>query len=475
MRRERDRPNFAAGTLGPLAPDSDAGGDDDTDLLARRSAQILILGAGVVTVLNSLLTPLPTVNVRALFLTGVATALASVLVPMLPWTKHPQVVSYGIVVASIGALVATDGWHHYSRSDAAIAVYPIFFILVIAFAGLTQPRGTASVVAAISGVALCWILQHGGHSSAALQCIAVTVPAAAILGEVLSWSYGRALRLANLDARRRGALEALVAGSSSLQGALTPEESERIVIATADSMFGGTETRLTLAEAGVSPPTEDDAGYSTQSRELRINLRGQAGIVATITTIVSEPDSFMLDAARLYSQHIGTRLEQLRVIHALTDAATHDSLTGIPNRRAADNTLHSVSAGDIVLVADLDHFKVINDSLGHKTGDDVLQQFGEYLRRAIRPTDFAARYGGEEFLIVCRNAERKAAPLIANRLLDGWRAQRPLVTFSLGYSAHEPGDSVELTVEHADLALYEAKRAGRDCAREYQAVQQAPA
>jgi diguanylate cyclase (GGDEF)-like protein len=457
----------------PLARDFGAGPNADTHLLARRSAQILILGAGIVTILNSLLTPLPTVNVRALFLTGVATALSSALVPALPWTRHPRAMSYAIVVAAIAALVGTDGWHHYSRSDAAIAVYPMFFVLVIAFAGLTQPRGTATVVAAISGVALGWNLQHGGHSSAALQCIAVTVPAAAILGEVLSWSYGRARSLGDLDGRRRGALEALVAGSSSLQGALTPEESEQIVIATADAMFGGTDTRYIAAEPGLSAPEDDDAEYSTESGELRIHLRGQAGIVATLTTVVGEPDSFILDAARLYSQHIGTRLEQLRVIHALTDEATHDALTGIPNRRAADNTLDSVSAGDIVFLADLDHFKAINDSLGHKAGDDVLQQFGEFLRQAIRPTDFASRYGGEEFLIVCRNAQPKSASIIANRILDGWRAQRPLVTFSLGYSAHQPGDPVELTVEHADMALYDAKRAGRDCAREYQAIQQA--
>jgi diguanylate cyclase (GGDEF)-like protein len=475
MRREHDRPDLAADTAGPLAPDFGTDRSVDSHLLARRSAQMLVFGAGVVTVLNSLLSPLPSVNVRALFITGAVTALASLLMPILPWTMHPRFVSYGVVVASIAALVGTDHWHHYSRSDAAIAVYPMFFVLVIAFAGLTQPRGTATVVAGLSGVALVWILQQGGHSSAALQCIAVTVPAAAMLGEVLSWAYGRALRFADLDARRRMALEALVAGSSRLQGAVTAQESEDIVIGTADALFGGTETRFALAEPGLDPIDESDAEYTTQSRELRINLRGQTGIVATLTTVVSEPDSFMLDAARLYSQHIGTRLEQLRVIHALTDEATQDSLTGIANRRAAETTLDSIATGDIVFVADLDHFKVINDSLGHKAGDDVLQQFGEYLRRAVRPTDFAARYGGEEFLIVCRDADREAAPMIANRLLNGWRAQRPLVTFSLGYCAHELGDPVDTTVEHADMALYEAKRAGRDCARAYEATQQAPA
>jgi diguanylate cyclase (GGDEF)-like protein len=472
MPRRHDPAKAAVDTFDSLAPNRYVPYSDDPNLLARRSAQVLILGAGLVTVLNSVLTPLPTVNVRALFFTGAATALLSFVVPALPWANHSRAVGYGIVVASIGALVGTDGWHHYSRSDAAIAVYPIFFVLVIAFAGLTQQRGTATVVAALSGVALFWLLQHGGHSSAALQCLAVTVPAAAILAEVISWAYGRALRLGNLDARRRIALEALVAGSSNLQRAVTAQESEQIVIETAEVMFCGNHTRFAVATPAMSQP-DDDAVYTTESRELRINLRGQAGIVATIATAVGEPDSFMLDAARLFSQHIGTRLEQLRVIHALTDEATHDALTGIANRRAADTTLRSISSGDIVFLADLDQFKVVNDSLGHKTGDDILQQFGDYLRSAVRPADFAARYGGEEFLIVCRNAESGAAPIVANRLLDGWRAMRPLVTFSLGYSIHEHGDPVELTVEHADMALYEAKRQGRDCAHEYQAIRQA--
>src|SRR4051812_5528485 len=133
MRHDRDRTNCGDDAPGSPAPDRGTQGHDDAHLLARRSAQILILGAGIVTVFNSLLTPLPTVNVRALFFTGAATALASLLVPKLPWANHPCAVSYGIVVTSVAALVGTDGLHHYSRSDAAIAVYPMFFVLVIAF------------------------------------------------------------------------------------------------------------------------------------------------------------------------------------------------------------------------------------------------------------------------------------------------------------------------------------------------------
>jgi diguanylate cyclase (GGDEF)-like protein len=444
--------------------------------LASRSAQVLLFGAGLVTVVNASVSYLQGVNVGALRVTGLVTMAASLVVPFMPFRNHGRLVSYGIVVAALVALVGTDHLHHYSRSDSALAVYPIFFILVIAWAGLTQPRGTAVVVACLSGVALAWLLRSGGHASAVSECIAVTVPAAAILGEVISWTYGRALRLARLDAARREALEALVAGASQLQGALTAEESEAIVIKTAADMFSGRATRFELSDHTVDDgPAIDDASYDRSTHELRIRLRGQSGVIGTVVTVVDQPDTFALDAARLYSQHIGTRLEQLRVIDALSDAATHDALTGIGNRRAAQDSIANLQPGDAVFVLDLDHFKTINDSLGHQTGDAVLTQFGNYLRTSTRPSDAIARYGGEEFLLISHATSDTAAELIANRLLDGWREQRPLVTFSIGYSVHAAGDDTAVTVERADMALYQAKREGRDRAVRFTSLTQADA
>jgi diguanylate cyclase (GGDEF)-like protein len=442
--------------------------DAERATLAARSAQALICGAGLVTLANTVLSPLYSVNVGALRFTGAMTVAASFGVPMLPWAKRGRLVSYSVVVAVIAALVATDRWHHYSRNDSAIAVYPIFFILVIAWAGLTQPRGTATIVAVLSGGALAWLLASGGHGDAAWQCVVLTVPAAAILGEVVSWAYGRAVRLGRLDAYRRTALEALVLGASRLQGALTADESETIVVATATGMFSGHDTRFeTTAPTIDDGPEHDDARYEPTTRELRIRVRGQSGVLGTLTTTVDQPDSFLLDAARLYSQHIGTRLEQLRVIDALTDAATHDALTGLENRRAAQANIQILQPGDAVFILDLDHFKTINDSLGHQAGDQVLMQLGEYLRAFTRPTDTVARYGGEEFLLISHATTRESARHIANRLLDGWRAQRPLVTFSIGYTTHTEHDPPEVTIEHADTALYQAKDHGRDRAHQY--------
>jgi diguanylate cyclase (GGDEF)-like protein len=416
-----------------------------------------------VTVVNATLSPLRGVDVGALRVTGLVTMGSSLLVPLLPWRRHSRAVSCGITVAAIVALLGTDHWHHYSRNESAMAVYPIFFILTIAFAGLTQRRGAATGVALVSGGALVWLLVSGGRGSVAWQCAAVTVPAAAILGEVVSWAYGRALALGRVDASRRRALEALVEGTSQLQGALTAAESEAIVVDIAQAMFSGRDTRYEQGapELGDGPDALD-IHYEPSGRELSIRLRGHAGVLGTVRTTVDMPDTFMVDVARLYSQQVGSRLEQLRVIDALTSDATHDALTGLANRRAAEANVASLQRGDAVFMVDLDYFKSVNDSLGHQSGDRVLVEFGEYLKDALRPTDFVARYGGEEFVIVCPHSTAEGADLIANRLLDGWRERRPIVTFSVGYSIHDVASTPQATLERADTALYEAKRGGRD-------------
>jgi diguanylate cyclase (GGDEF)-like protein len=152
--------------------------------------------------------------------------------------------------------------------------------------------------------------------------------------------------------------------------------------------------------------------------------------------------------------------------------ALHDPLTDLPNRallrERLETALGRVHAGEqlAVLYLDLDHFKTVNDSLGHQSGDRVLTQLGDYLRIATRPTDAICRYGGEEFLLIS-HAVRGGAAQVAERLLDGWRATRPLATFSVGYAIHETGVTADVTLEHADLALYEAKRDGRNCVRAF--------
>ncbi len=162
---------------------------------------------------------------------------------------------------------------------------------------------------------------------------------------------------------------------------------------------------------------------------------------------------------------------------ALKEQALKDSLTGLWNRRAIFSMLEREICRaqrdrlSITLVMiDLDHFKDINDTHGHLTGDDVLREVAGRLVDLMRPYDFAGRYGGEEFLIVLPSC----SPHNGVQRAEGFRrvvAERPVptaigplsVTCSLGVAAFDEAMTPEDLIHRADEALYRAKRQGRNC------------
>ena len=172
----------------------------------------------------------------------------------------------------------------------------------------------------------------------------------------------------------------------------------------------------------------------------------------------------------LQEQLVAAR-EQLRM------QATHDSLTGLFNRAAILEALEREVVRSnrerhpmAVIMADIDHFKDINDTYGHPVGDAVLQETARRMLASFRVYDFVGRYGGEEFLVVVPSSELPMAVELAERLRQQISTQ-PVnvggtmihVTLSLGVAASGAGanQSVQL-LHHADEALYAAKRAGRN-------------
>ncbi|HZH44818.1 MAG TPA: diguanylate cyclase [Lysobacter sp.] len=150
-----------------------------------------------------------------------------------------------------------------------------------------------------------------------------------------------------------------------------------------------------------------------------------------------------------------------------------DPLTGVLNRRAWREHMHALIAaradrGLTVLFLDIDHFKWVNDRLGHEGGDRVLQVFVEVLRQALREQDLVGRYGGEEFVVGLMATDTSGACAIADRIRSGLRARSETVgagmplTVSIGVATLGPREQLDDVLRRADGALYAAKDAGRD-------------
>jgi diguanylate cyclase (GGDEF)-like protein len=169
--------------------------------------------------------------------------------------------------------------------------------------------------------------------------------------------------------------------------------------------------------------------------------------------------------------------EQVVVLESLSKQATHDPLTGLFNRRYLDQILygelaHALQSGSFVgiLMADVDHFKQINDRYGHKAGDIMLQSLGELMKSCVRTGDIVCRYGGEEFVIIMPGASeqtvRKRAEEIRSKFQElclVFEGHEIHATISLGaaiFPLH--GSDVDEVFVHADRAMYRAKQEGRN-------------
>ena len=151
-------------------------------------------------------------------------------------------------------------------------------------------------------------------------------------------------------------------------------------------------------------------------------------------------------------------LELLDRPSSLARDASIDALTGLANRRTLRRALGRLRPDETVVTIDLDHFKAINDSLGHSEGDKILQLFGRTLAATSRAAEQVGRYGGEEFVVILAGsgAERFLA-----RLRIEWMRARPYpVTFSAGVASADPQPMKAL--QAADRALHRAKQSGRN-------------
>ncbi|MFH5879655.1 GGDEF domain-containing protein [Arthrobacter sp. NA-172] len=170
-----------------------------------------------------------------------------------------------------------------------------------------------------------------------------------------------------------------------------------------------------------------------------------------------------------------TTLSNEQLINGLNERATRDGLTGLLNRTAfmelADQEIHRLhTSGSVstLILADLDHFKALNDSHGHAAGDAAIQAFAAACQESVRHTDLIGRYGGEEFTILLPGASLESAGIVASEISRRLAAAKspegityPTVSYGIAPSSIAGAEVAHMIVA-ADKALYEAKSLGRN-------------
>ena len=208
----------------------------------------------------------------------------------------------------------------------------------------------------------------------------------------------------------------------------------------------------------------------------RVNHKTKEGKIIPIwltVTVVRDDKENILNYIAIY-----TNLEEIIEMEEKADfLAYHDTLTKLPNRAHVEKELTDIfelariaEEKVAVLFVDLDRFKVINDTLGHHIGDEMLVVLSSRLKRVVKESDFLARFGGDEFVVVMNAvSEKRDAGLVAEKILAVIR--EPIIvgdyhlntTASIGIALFpEDGEEISNVVKHADAAMYHAKDKGKD-------------
>lgn len=201
-----------------------------------------------------------------------------------------------------------------------------------------------------------------------------------------------------------------------------------------------------------------------------VSIVGRAtGVVHTVRS--GRPfDEVERDRIEAVARQAGQRVGMLRATQQAELQASTDPLTGLYNRRSMENAVRALVRDHVpfaVAICDLDHFKMLNDTYGHDTGDRALRVFARTLRNTVRAGDLVSRHGGEEFVVVLPFSDAEAAADVLDRVRlelamavsDG---RTPAFTVSVGVADTGEIDGYEALLNLADERLLAAKRAGRD-------------
>jgi diguanylate cyclase (GGDEF)-like protein/PAS domain S-box-containing protein len=285
---------------------------------------------------------------------------------------------------------------------------------------------------------------------------------------------------------RHDALEAMMAKVADGMMLLDPDGTIRSWNAAAGTLFGYAMSEIIGRNVSILVPEElREANIAATGRFL---ATGQSNIVekGNLNYPALRKDGSRFELEFAVTRMSGGPTPQLVVVfrditerkaaeQRLAQLALHDPLTGLPNRANFEQHLADAlarrrrSGGQLALmVLDVDHFKKVNDSLGHAAGDLLLIAFAQRLQGALREIDLVARLGGDEFTLVVEGLKDSGdAVAVADKVIATMRdpidvdGQALSISTSIGIALHREGDTAQTLMQRADKAMYQAKRAGR--------------
>lgn len=449
-------------------------------------------------------------RVGSVLAVAAATLVAAAVIAVLPWARWPHRATLTAVVPAMALIGAA-----YVLDLVPVRSYGVIFVLLFAWIGVHHPPRTAVILAPLLAVGYALpIVLTDTQPPLDVRALVFATAVGVLVGETIAHNVassaaarerarraarsfatvGRATsRLVTLEAE--GVLDTVVDTVIELgydgvnlsmlnrgTGTFHPEHPRGIAEAYTTAEFPLDAGLTGLVVRTGEPVVVDDYRTSPLGLEairasgartaIGVPVVADGQIVAVLLALVGRVRPVQdedLEALKTLAAHAGAALSALRKLEAEQHLAAAnalesrtDPLTGIANRRRAQELLAELSPGDAVALLDLDRFKAVNDTLGHAAGDQLLREFALFLAAHIRAGDHLARFGGEEFLIVLPKTPISGAALLLERLRRRWEDTVPTATFSAGAAEHEDGDYAPATLARADVALYQAKDGGRN-------------
>src|SRR3954468_20498095 len=432
---------------------------------ARAAAALLIAGAGLVAL--SLLLPHPSGgDTAALTLTAAAMAVAGVLCSLLVG-RIPR----GAVHLFLGAIVATTALLMF-ESGIAVGQYGTIFVWATLISSYYFPRRIAALHLAwlllVYGVALLEVESTAGYSPLTRWFFTLVS-----LGVVMLLTTAIVARRARADARARRFFDLSrdMLCTANMDGYFV----EMNDAWTQSLGYSVEELRAVPFVERVHPDdrerTEAEAaalfdGAETLSFENRYLAKDGTWHWLRWSSQVAADESLIYARATDVTELKQIEGEREELLGKVQEMATHDSLTGLPNRRVLEEQLpremaRARRAGSALCVAivDIDHFKAYNDTHGHLAGDEVLRKCARAWDESLRGEDTIVRFGGEEFLVLLPGSSPEEAAEVVERL----RGRTPRdQTCSAGLACWDFVESVDDLLGRTDAVLYLAKAGGRD-------------